>query len=252
MPEIQVYLIVLPMVFLASVVDAIGGGGGLISLPSYTLAGLTYDVASGTNKLSAMFGSLAATIRYVKSGKLMRVPALWAAALALPGSYLGTRLAMRIGSERMAAVMLVALPLAAAAVLFKRDTQASPKPMTKWRIAACAAIGLVVGAYDGFFGPGTGTFLALLFSVVGGMDMVTAAGTAKPVNLASNLSSLITRLAAGHVLFSLAIPAMLLSAAGGYLGAKLAVRRGARFVRHMMIFAMLLILARLAIDSLRG
>lgn len=246
----QVYAPVLPMVFLAAVVDSIGGGGGLISLPSYTLAGLSYDVASGTNKFSAMFGTLAATIRYFRSGKLMVVPSLAAAVMALPGSYLGTKLAMAVGNEKMTIFMLFALPAVAAAVIFKKKTPTAPKPMTKLRIAACALIGLIVGAYDGFFGPGTGTFLIILFTWVAGMDIVTAAGTAKPVNLASNLSSLITRIAAGQVLFTLAIPAMCLSIVGGYIGAKLAVLRGARFIRFVMVFVLLLIIVKLAIDFL--
>ena len=84
--DMKTYLIVLPMVFLAAVVDSISGGGGLISLPSYTLAGLNYDFAAGTNKFSAMFGTLMATIRYLRSGRLMLAPSLWVAALAIPGS----------------------------------------------------------------------------------------------------------------------------------------------------------------------
>jgi uncharacterized membrane protein YfcA len=246
----HVYTLVLPMVFLAAIVDSIGGGGGLISLPSYTLAGLSYDVASGTNKFSAMFGTLAATIRYFRSGKLMIAPSLTAAVMALPGSYLGTRLAMAVGNEKMTIFMLFALPAVAVAVIFKKKTPTAPKPMTRLRLAACAAIGLVIGAYDGFFGPGTGTFLIILFTWVAGMDLVTAAGSAKPVNLASNLSSLITRIAAGQVLFALAIPAMFLSILGGSIGAKLAVLRGARFIRYVMIFVLLLITAKLAIDLL--
>ncbi len=246
----QVYALVLPMVFLAAIVDSIGGGGGLISLPAYTLAGLSYDDASGTNKFSAMFGSLAATVRYFRSGKLMVLPSLAAALMALPGSYLGTRLAMAIGNERMSLFMLFALPAVAVAVIFKKKTPTAPKPMTKPRLLACAGIGFVVGGYDGFFGPGTGTFLIILFTWVAGMDMVTAAGTAKPVNLASNLSSLITRIAAGQVLFALAIPAMFLSITGGYIGARLAVLRGARFIRYVMIFVILLIIVKLAIDLL--
>jgi uncharacterized membrane protein YfcA len=248
--ELQAYAIVLPMVFLAAVVDSIGGGGGLISLPSYTLAGLSYDVASGTNKFSAMFGTLAATIRYFRSGKLMVAPALWAALMALPGSYLGTRIAMAVGSERMTIFMLFALPAVAAAVILKKRTPTAPKPMTKVRLLACAGIGLAVGLYDGFFGPGTGTFLTILFTWVAGMDMVTAAGTAKPVNLASNLSSLAARLIAGQVLFSLALPAMCLSMAGGAIGARLAVLRGARFIRYVMLCVLLMILVKLGIDFL--
>ena len=249
---LQVYLTVLPMVFLAAVVDSICGGGGLISLPSYTLAGLNYDIASGTNKFSAMFGTLTATIRYFRDGKVMIKPALWASVLALPGSYIGTRLAMMLGSEIMTIVMLCCMPVVAITVLFRGKKETGPKPMTRTRLMLCGLSGFAVGVYDGFFGPGTGTFLIILFTWLGGMDMVTASGTAKPVNLASNVASLIARIMAGQVLFSLAIPAMCMSVAGGYIGAFLAVRKGARFVRYVMMGVLALLMVKLITDMLAG
>lgn len=248
----QMYLTVLPMVFIAAVVDSICGGGGLISLPAYTLAGLNYDLASGTNKFSAMFGTLSATVRYLRSGKIMLAPALWATLMALPGSYIGTRLAMLLGSGIMTVVMIVMLPIVAMAVLFKgkREKQTEPKPMNRLRLFLCAVTGFAVGLYDGFFGPGTGTFLIILFTWVCGMDMVTASGTAKPVNLASNVASLITRISAGQVLFALAIPAMVCSLTGGYIGALLAVRKGARLVRYVMLCVLALLMVKLIYDML--
>jgi len=246
----QMYLTVLPMVFIAAVVESICGGGGLISLPSYTLAGLNYDLAAGTNKFSAMFGTLSATIRYIRSGKVLLAPALWASLLALPGSYIGTRLAMLLGSEIMTIVMICAMPVVALTVVFRGKKEVQPKPMNRIRLMFCALSGFVIGLYDGFFGPGTGTFLIILFTYLGGMDMVTASGTSKPVNLASNLASLITRIAAGQVLFSLALPAMCLSIAGGYIGAFLAVRKGARFVRFVMLGVLALLMIKLISDAL--
>ena len=114
---LSMYLIVLPLVFLAAAVDAIAGGGGLISLPAYTLAGLNYDFASGNNKFSSMFGCLMATIRYMKSGKLLAVPGFIAAAAALPGSWLGTRAAMALGSRAMQIFMVFAIPAVGVLVL---------------------------------------------------------------------------------------------------------------------------------------
>lgn len=244
----QVYLTVLPMVFIAAVVDSICGGGGLISLPSYTLAGLNYDIASGTNKFSAMCGTLTATVRYFRDGKVMIKPALWASVMALPGSYLGTRLAMYLGSEIMTIVMICCLPVVALAVLFRGRKDVEPRPMTRVRLMLCAVSGFAVGLYDGFFGPGTGTFLIILFTWLGGMDMVTASGTSKPVNLASNVASLAARIMAGQVMFSLAIPAMCMSLAGGYIGAFLAVRKGAKLVRYVMIGVLVLLMASLISD----
>ena len=245
------YLLVLPLVFLAAVVDAIAGGGGLISLPAYTVAGLDYDFASGNNKFSSTFGTLMATIRYARSGAVKPRPAAIAAALALPGSWLGTRAAMALGNRVMHAFMVFAIPAVGVLVLLEgKKGQRVPRPFTRKKVPLCAAIGLGIGFYDGFFGPGTGTLLILLFTWLLGMDMVSASATAKPVNLASNISSLVTRIAAGNVIFALALPAVCCSLAGGWLGAKLALTRGARLIRAVMLAVLALLTVRLAVEWL--
>lgn len=244
------YLLVLPLVFLAAVVDAIAGGGGLISLPAYTVAGLNYDYASGNNKFSSTFGTLMATLRYARSGVVQPRPAAIAAALALPGSWLGTRAAMALGNRVMHIFMVFAIPVVGALVLLEGRRPQRARPLTRRQYPLCAAIGLVIGFYDGFFGPGTGTLLILLFTWLLGMDMVSASATAKPVNLASNISSLVTRIAAGNVIFALALPAVCCSVAGGWLGAKLALTRGAKLIRVVMLFVLALLTVRLAVEWL--
>ena len=247
----QMYLIVLPLAFLAAAVDAVAGGGGLISLPAYTLAGLNYDFASGNNKFSSMFGSLTATVRYYKSGRLLVVPAAVAALAALPGSWLGTRTAMAVGNRVMQIFMVFAIPLVGLLVLLnKKDRKEETKPIPRKLYPVCALIGFAVGFYDGFFGPGAGTFLILLFTHLLGMDMVNASATAKPVNLFSNVASLATRIAAGNVLYALALPAVACSVMGGWLGAKLALTKGARLIRRAMIAVLLLMTVRLAAQLL--
>lgn len=247
---VSMYLIVLPLVFLASAVDAIAGGGGLISLPAYTLAGLDYDFASGNNKFSSMFGTLTATVRYLRSGKLQAGLSLAAAAAALPGSWLGTRAAMALGSRVMQIFMLFAIPAAGVLVLLERKETSSAQPAAGWKYPVCVLIGLAVGFYDGFFGPGAGTILILLFTHLLGLDLVSASATAKPVNLASNLASVVTRIAAGNVLFALAIPATVCSALGGWLGARLALTKGARFIRGVMVAVLALLTVKLAMEIL--
>ena len=210
----RMFLIVLPLVFLAALVDAIAGGGGLISLPAYTLAGLNYDFASGNNKFSSMFGSFTATVRYYRSGKLQVVPGFIAASAALPGSWLGSRI--------MQIFMVFAIPVVGVLVLLNKKTGETSRPVTRRQYPLCVLIGFTIGFYDGFFGPGTGTFLILMFTHFLGMDMVTASATAKPVNLFSNIASAATRIAAGNVVYALALPAMAFSILGGWLGARLA------------------------------
>ena len=247
---LQMYLIVLPMVFLAAAMDAIAGGGGLVSLPAYTLAGLDYDFASGNNKFSSMFGCLMATVKYYKSGKLLVIPAAIASAAALPGSWLGTRTAMAVGSRAMQVFMVFAIPVVGVLVLLNKKQKEQTGPVTRKRYPLCALIGFAVGFYDGFFGPGAGTFLILLFSHLVGMDMVSASATAKPVNLFSNIGALATRMAAGNVLYALALPAMVCSVTGGWLGAKLALTKGAGLIRSMMLVVLGLLTVRLALQLL--
>ena len=117
----HMYLIVLPLVFAASVVDAIGGGGGLISLPAYLVAGLPSDLASGSNKLSASFGTLIATGKFFRSGKIMLKPALTAAALALVGAYIGAQINERMSDQTFRIVLLVLIPLIAVLMIVRRS-----------------------------------------------------------------------------------------------------------------------------------
>ena len=155
---------------------------------------------------------------------------------------------MWLGSRFMNGFMLFAIPAVGLFVTFKRCDCAQSRALNRRDLILCLFIGLAVGFYDGFFGPGTGTFLMILFTYITGMDLVTASATAKPVNLASNLSSLVTRICSGDVLFALAIPAMCFSVAGGWLGSKMALMKGARFVRYVMLGVLALLTLKLALE----
>ena len=244
----QMLLIVCPLIFLASTVDAIGGGGGLISLPAYLLAGLPPALAAGSNKTSASVGTLIATGRFLKSGRLLVKPALCAAAGALPGAWLGAELLKRTDPAVVRVFLIVAIPLMALVLVFKKDAPARTRPITAARLAGCFALGLGCGFYDGFFGPGTGTLLIMGLTWLIGMDMVTASGSAKLINLASNVAALVSLLSGGQVLFALALPAAAFSLAGGYLGSWLAIRRGAQFIRKIMLAVLAIIVIRLAVE----
>ncbi|MDO4548339.1 MAG: sulfite exporter TauE/SafE family protein [Clostridia bacterium] len=244
----QMYLIVCPLVFLASVVDSIGGGGGLISLPAYLLAGLPAHMASGTNKFSACMGTALATARFFKSGVILLKPALAAACLALPTSYLGAWAQCLTPEYYVRVIMLVAIPIVAFLTLIRRDTREKNAPVTAKTIWICMGVGAVLGFYDGFFGPGMGTFLILAFIWLAGMQAVSASGSAKVVNLASNLAALVSFAVQGQILYQLAIPAAICSIAGGYIGASLALKVGARLVRFVMVAVLALVIVKLAAD----
>jgi uncharacterized membrane protein YfcA len=244
-------LIVCPLVFLAAFIDSIAGGGGLISLPAYYLAGLPPVLAAGTNKLSAMLGTGVSTAQYAKSKCIAWKEALCAAAGAVPGSILGARLLERVPQNTARWIVVCALPVIAFFVLRKKDGLVSRQLVPK-RLAplVCVAIGLVMGLYDGLIGPGTGTFLILLFVGVIGMEGLKAIGCARLVNLSSNVGALAAMISGGHVLYGLGLIAAVFAMAGNYLGARCAMRGGAKLVRKLLLLVLALIFAKLLFDLL--
>lgn len=242
------YLIVLPLVALAGFVDAAAGGGGLISLPAYLVAGLPPHLASGTNKMGAVFGTALATTKYARERCLDFRAAVPAALGALPGAAIGARLLLVVPEAAAQVFMMVAVPVVAVFLLFRRDRIDPPEQERPVRPWICFLIGLGIGAYDGFFGPGTGTFLMLAFAAFCGMPLVRASGSAKLVNLASNLAAMVTFLGSGSVLVALALPAALCSMLGNYLGARMAVRKGARLIRPLFFCVLALLLLTVAVE----
>ena len=162
------FLIVCPMLFLAGLVDSIGGGGGLISLPAYLFAGLPVHMAIATNKLSSSCGTALATGRFIRRGLVdfrLAVPSVIAAVL---GASLGARLSLRVSEDVMKYVLFAVLPVAAFFVLNKRlfrDEGKHAAAADKKTMLVCIVSALAIGLYDGFYGPGTGTFLIIAFTV---------------------------------------------------------------------------------------
>lgn len=249
----QMYLIVCPLVFLAGLIDAIAGGGGLISLPAYYMAGLSPALAAGTNKLSAGLGTLASSTRFVRGRKVDWRVGLIAAAGAFPGSWLGSMVLRRIPEDTVRMMMIAAIPLVACVVLRRRDSlQAKSLIPVRWSAAASLAVGFVIGFYDGLVGPGTGTFLILCFTMLLGMEAVMASGTAKIVNLTSNMAALASLALSGNVLLGLGLPAAVCGMAGNWLGASLTIRRGTGFIRGVLLVVLALLLIRMVYDLLVG
>jgi len=229
---------------LAGVVDAVGGGGGLITLPALTIAGLPLDLALATNKGQAMWGTLAASVAFWRAGKVDRKQALYAFPIALAGSTLGAVGQMALSRDALRPIVIVLLICAGAVLLVKkpqRDDDAGPgKP------AIAAALALVLGAYDGFFGPGTGTFLVVGFVALCGRSLVRATADAKIVNLASNIAALVAFARAGNVVWAIALPMACGQLCGGVIGARLALQGGARFVRLAVVLITCALVIRLA------
>ena len=245
----QMLLMVCPLVFLAGFVDSVAGGGGLISLPAYYLAGLPPVLAAGTNKLSACLGTVASSARFLAGGKVQGRVALLAAVGAFPGSWIGTWFLQRIPEDAVRVMMLVVIPVVAVIVLLQGKNMGSVRRVPDqlyWPVSFF--IGFAVGFYDGLVGPGTGTFLIIGFTMLLGMEAVLASGTSKLVNLTSNVASLAALITSGNVLFALALPAAACGILGNLLGASLTISKGTKFIRVMMLVVLALLLAKMLLD----
>ncbi len=244
-------LIVCPLALLAGFIDAIAGGGGMISLPAYYLAGLSPALASGTNKLSAMMGTLLATRNFARADRLDWGVGVPAALGALVCSALGALLMVSLPPRVVQVLVVSCIPVAAVFTLRGRKGMGKPKERTRNATRGIAfAIGCGVGFYDGLIGPGTGTFLILFFLQLFAMDAVCASGTAKLVNLASNLAALVSLIITGDVLFLLGIPAGVCAMLGAALGSRLTIRKGGKVVRGVMLVVLALLLAKMLADVL--
>lgn len=240
-------------VFLASFMDAIAGGGGIISVPTYLLAfnGIPTYYALGTNKLSAGIGTVFSTARFIKNRCVNWSLAAPSIVLALLGAAGGTWLQHHTPDTVLKYLLLAVLPLVA---LFTLRTRSWPDAPGEISFAKQAAIvwtaSLVIGAYDGYYGPGTGTFLMLVFICFGKLDTRTAAGNVKIVNLSSNIGSLFTAWQAGYVFWGVGLIAAAFSIAGHYIGAGLAIKNGSKIVRPTVVIVLILLTAKVLSELL--
>lgn len=245
----QTFLIVCPFLFLAGLIDAIGGGGGLISLPAYLIAGLPAHAAVATNKLSSACGTTLATLRFIKNGLVNLKLAIPSVIAAIIGSSIGANLSLLIKEEIMLYIMIAILPICAFLVLNKKlfhDGGENEITLDRRTYITATIAALIIGMYDGFYGPGAGTFLIIAFTVFAKISMKTANAQAKVINLTSNITSLIIFLINGEVLFSVGIVAAACNMLGGYIGAGLVMKNGAKIVKPSIIFVLILLALKVA------
>jgi uncharacterized protein len=243
-------LIICPLVFAASLLDAVAGGGGLISLPAYLIAGLPPHNAIATNKLSSSIGTVASTARFIKNGCVDWPTAIPSAVLAVLGSVVGANLILAIEDNVIRIIMLVLVPVLTFVILKKRDLSTeSLEPVSRQRqfIVICL-FALIVGMYDGFYGPGTGTFLLLAYTQLAKLPLRLAAGNVKIANLSSNIGSLVVFLINGQAIIPIGLISAVFAVAGHFLGAGLLLKNGAKIVRPFILVVLCLLFLRLIYD----
>ncbi|MBC6698527.1 sulfite exporter TauE/SafE family protein [Hymenobacter puniceus] len=225
--------------FLAGFIDSIVGGGGLIQLPAMLLLlkGTPVPTILGTGKVSSLMGTAAALRSY--AGK---VPIRWravgtAAAVAGVFSFLGARVVSQLPQELLPPLVLGLLVAIAIYTFWRKDFGSlhAPRLSAQREPLYGALVGLLIGFYDGFFGPGTGSFLLFAFVGLFGYDFVTSSASAKMVNVATNLAALLYFAYTKQILWAVAIPMALCNMVGSTLGAQLALRHGTGFVRVLFL-----------------
>lgn len=245
--SIKTFLIICPMVFLAGFVDAIGGGGGLISMPAFLMAGLPPHAAVATNKLGAVGGTTLATWRFVKNKCVSFKLAVPSVLAAVVGAAIGANLSLMVSEEIMNYILVGILPVSAFLVLNKKffhDNGKDIVTLDRRTLITATLAAFFVGCYDGFYGPGTGTFLIIAFTAFAGLSMRTANGQAKVINLTTNITSLIVFLLNGQILIPLGIAACACNMLGGYLGSGLALQNGSKIVKPIVLFVLFLLMLK--------
>ena len=245
------FAIVCPLVGLAGFVDSIAGGGGLISLPAYLISGLPAHTCIATNKLSSSMGTAVSTYKYARSGYIDWRLTVFCVVSALLGSAIGARIALLISEQIFRILMLIILPLTAAYVMKIKDIFSgngrNELPFVK-AAAFATAIAFSIGMYDGFYGPGTGTFLILLLTRFAHMELHKANGITKVINLSSNIGSLVVYLTSGQVLLPLGFAAAAFSVAGNYFGSRCFTKKGAAIARPVILIVLFVFFIRTALE----
>ncbi len=247
-PSIPILFIVCPLVFTAGLVDSIAGGGGLISLPAYLIAGIPPHQAIATNKLSSSIGTTISAARYIKNGYVNFLLAIPSILLALIGSVIGAYLTLLIPEVYFKYILSAVLPVVAYFVLRKDKKENLLYERTvsfKRQVIIVILSSFIIGTYDGFYGPGTGTFLLFIYTKIAGMELRTASGNVKLVNLSSNIGSLITFLMKGQTLISLGLISGLFCLLGHYIGSGLVIKNGYKIVKPIVILVLFLLFIKI-------
>jgi uncharacterized membrane protein YfcA len=235
---------------LAGVIDSIVGGGGLILLPALfaTFPGAAPATLFGTNKSASIWGTAFATVQYSRKVVMPWRSVLPAAGAGLVGSVIGAWMVTQVDPALFRQAMPVMLGVLLVYTLAKKDMgrQHTPRfagPKEAW---VASGIGLAIGFYDGFFGPGTGSFLVFAYVRLLGYDFLNASASAKLINVATNFSALMLFAYQGHVWWHLALAMAVSNIIGSLIGTRLALKHGAGFVRQIFIFVVLALICKTA------
>lgn len=238
------FLIACPACALGGLLNAISGGGGFITVPTLMLAGLPPHYALSTDKVQSFFGMVTASFRFVKSGLIFWKVILPAIPAALIGSALGTSLVVLVDASVLSWLLMIILPIVAYITLsnrFKRAAEDREDPLSVKQRIIVVICAFVIGAYDGFYGPGSGTFMTIAFTMAAGMGIVRANAHSKILNLTTNIGAIVVFALNGKILLLLALACGVSNMIGAWIGAGLIMKRGINIARPCILIALVLL-----------
>jgi uncharacterized membrane protein YfcA len=238
--------------FVAGFVDSIAGGGGLITLPVLLSLGMPAPDALGTNKLQACFGSGSATFHYSRASLIRWRDCRDGIIFTAIGAVTGTILVQRIDPNYLRQAIPILLIAIALYLLFHPAVGNETRPARVNLFSFNLGAGLSIGFYDGFFGPGTGSFWAMAYILLLGFDLTRATAHTKVMNFTSNIGSLIVFLAGNHVLFASGITMGIGQLLGARFGSRAVIKQGGRLIRPIFITIVIAISLKLLYTALHG
>ncbi|MCR5290280.1 MAG: sulfite exporter TauE/SafE family protein [Treponema sp.] len=234
--------------FAAGVIDAVAGGGGLLTLPVFMLTGFPVHAIAGTNMASTVVGASVSVIKYAKNRKIYWQTALIAGAVSLIGSFFGSRLNILISEKYLQYIMIIILPIVALVIFFKKDLPCSNSVDTlslSQKIIFSLLFGFVLGVYEGFYGAGAGTFMIFGFSLLNKLDLVTASGNSRVMALFSSIGTTITFALEGLVYWPVVLWVTTGYMLGSWIGTFIALTKGAKIIKPVFMVVLTLLFTRI-------
>ena len=241
--ELTVYLILFMVAFFSSLIDSIAGGGGLLTTPSMLLVGIQPLNVLATNKFQSCFGTFTSTFNYYRNGLLTEKKRVLYFVLSFVGSSVGTLLVSRISNETLESV--IPILLIGAAIFFITNKGPTSVKQNNKLLVVFNLLVFAIGFYDGFFGPGTGSFFVLSFIIIKGVNIMEATAVTKLLNFSSNFAAFLIFAYQGYVIWILGLVMAVAQIAGAYTGSKFAIKNGEKVVRPVLVIVSLLLSARI-------
>ncbi len=240
--DITIYIILFIVALFAAGIDAIAGGGGLLVVPTMLILGMNPLVTLGTNKLQSCFGTATSSYNYFKNGLLKENNIKLVAIISFVGSLIGTFLVSQLSNELLNNLIPILLIGAAIFLIINKGNKFN---ISKSVVLAFLPLVFLIGFYDGFFGPGTGTFFVMTFLIIKNRSIMQATAATKVLNLSSNFASFLVFQYKGFVIWELALIMAIAQVTGAYIGSKLAIKNGEKFVRPVIVFISIVLSLRI-------